>query len=101
MGKYIDFYKKCMESGKIPHRHVDGNDGGLCGVLGSDTMDLFIPTHADCVEYNVSCYGYFASDNKYGSFFQRALDFGPTRQNIILFLAAMASEDFNELYEKD
>jgi hypothetical protein len=92
MGKYLDFYKKCMESGKIPHRHVDGNDGGLCGVLGSDTMDLFIPTHADCVEYNVSCYGYFASDNKYGSFFKRALDFGPTRQNIILFLAAMNNE---------
>lgn len=88
MGKYLDFYKECIMSGRIPSMQRPQADGGLCGVFGTRIMYVFTPTNDDCDEYDVCTWSYFASDPGW----PRILGFGPTRQNIVLLLAAMNGE---------
>lgn len=86
--KYLKFYYECMVSGLIPESRLDGYDNGLCGNLGKEAMSPFVPTMEDCNDYHVVGYGYWARDHENIS----SLSFGPTRQNIVLFLAAMNNE---------
>lgn len=86
--KYLKFYNECMKSGHIPFKSSAGNVNGLCGNFGDKVMDIFRPTGKDCITYNVCPGGYWARDE----WERQAIDFGPTRQNIVLFLAAMNGE---------
>ncbi len=89
--KYLDFYKKCMKTGRIPSVDTRLTINGLCSCLGKDAMDLFTPTWWDCIRYQVSEDGYWAADQP-NSGVLNELGFGPTRQTIVLFLAAMNNE---------
>jgi hypothetical protein len=92
--KYLDFYKKCMKTGYMPKSSLNGMNNGLCGNFGEKVMEIFEPTIENCREYCVVSWGYWAADR------ELVMDdpdywhtgFGPTRQNIILFLAAMNNE---------
>jgi hypothetical protein len=85
---YLDFYEKCIRTGLIPYRKKDNNTGGLCGVFGDDVMEPFMPISENELDYNVSYGGYFGVDIG----LDRQLGFGPTRQNIVLFLSCMNEE---------
>lgn len=86
MGKYLNFYNKSMSSMSFKEVRRFGNTGGLCSYFKK--MEIFTPTDSDCDEYNVRAWGFFGSDKGYGY----ELGFGPTRQNFVLFLAAMNNE---------
>jgi hypothetical protein len=91
--KYLDFYKKCMETGSMPKSSLNGMNNGLCGNFGEKVMEIFEPTIENCREYNVVSWGYWAADRKVDENPDYwCTGFGPTRQNIVLLLAAMNGE---------
>jgi hypothetical protein len=85
---YLNLYKESLACRMIPIGCKDGQDRGLCGLLGKDVMEIFTPSKEECSIYNVYSWGYYASD--FGYDLQRG--FGPTRQNMVLLLAAMNGE---------
>jgi hypothetical protein len=90
MKKYLKFYEDCAEIGFIPINTKNGVVGGLCGNFGNEVMSLFEPTPEDCREYNVCTWGFWGHDDWLDIYWDTS--FGPTRQNIVLFLAAMNGE---------
>jgi hypothetical protein len=95
MKKYLKFYEECMTLGELPNHTIEGDfcmSNGLCDSLSFHRPDplfeLFEPTEEDIKQLNANYLSaaYWASDEGHGS------DFGPTRQNIVLFLAAMNGE---------
>jgi len=85
MGKYLEFYKKCMKTGRMP------NGRGLCREFGHEELFLLMePAYTDDVrlQNNRMSTIYWASDS-----IQCHLGlFTPLRQNIVLFMAAMNDE---------
>lgn len=92
---HLEYYKECLETGllkgenlsylaMLPHRN------GLCYEpdIDKDLLTMFTPTVDDCIKYNVKDDNYWAADKEIDS----GEDFGPTRQNIVLFIAAMKGE---------
>jgi hypothetical protein len=93
---FLDFYKECMTKGRL-------YGSGLCGCFFwdykelYDMVQLFRPTTADALEYH-RVVGYdshlafmeefWAADSIDDMFY----GFGPTRQTIVLFCAAMNDE---------
>lgn len=87
--KYLDFYKNWLQKGEIP-------GAGLCSCIPSDDMDIF-----DDEVFRWPLYwGY--GENNYWQIprYKVSRDFTPLRQNMILFLAAMAGEKFPEYKTK-
>jgi hypothetical protein len=82
MGKYLDLYKQCIETGEMP-------DAGLCVCVGRRALKK-IGAPVDVCWY----WGY--SDTFMESMFAdatiRARAFTPIRQNIVLLLAAINNE---------
>jgi hypothetical protein len=84
--KYLKFYQECLDSGRMP-------DAGLCICLGKRKMEIFQPIGREVNYYDGVLTGlYWASDVNPGDSFARHYGFSPTRQNIVLFLAAMNNE---------
>lgn len=91
MGKHLDFYFKCMESGELPY-------AGLCycaarRLISKKLLDIIEPSFED--DFNLRneglSFGYWSSGlllNDSNKFFQ----FTPLRQTIVLFMAAMNNE---------
>lgn len=81
--KYLPLYYEWMRLGRV--RYYSGLCGAILNLVGSDAMlnmkDLFMP---DIFEYGL----FWASENTDCC----VGEFNPTRQNIILFLAAMNDE---------
>lgn len=89
--KYLDFYMKCMEDGKMPN-------GGLCGSIGEGVIRRFKPLEKR-PGYGDNWYWGFTGESYTWSFFlshseknEIVYSFSPLRQNIVLFLAAMNNE---------
>jgi len=90
-GKYLKFYKECMETGKLPI-HEDGDYGGLCFCLDKDENFTLLKPINDG--------GYWAYDGS--NIYEEDLDrktapivkqkFTTLRQTIVLFMAAMNNE---------
>lgn len=87
MGKYLDFYYKCAETGKMP-------DYGLCACLDSIGDNLLFhliePTPEDANEL-------FRKNNSElfwgsGSSAYKLSKFTPLRQTIVLILASLNKE---------
>jgi len=84
---YLDFYYKCMKTGRLP------NDG-LCNYFGffigdNMTFDLMRP-HVSELE-NTGEMGYWGMDG-FKEEERNGYDFTPLRQNVVLFMAAMNGE---------
>lgn len=90
MGKYLDFYKRCLKVGRMPNR-------GLCNcrAINKSDLKLFIPSYED-IPNIIVCEGYWAFDGEafFGafSFSERCFAFSELRQTIVLFMAAMNDE---------
>lgn len=78
-----------MKTGRIPYIDSGKTSGGLCSIF-SET-ELFEPTKEDCWEYRVETWGYWGVDFP-SSVINCQTSFGPTRQNIVLLLAAINGE---------
>lgn len=92
MGKHLDFYLKCMNDGKLPHE-------GLCGCFRyidyEMLEDLFSPDENDIegLREKGMCYTYWASEAVSDDFSEQCtMSFGPLRQTIVLFMAAINDE---------
>jgi hypothetical protein len=88
MGKYLDFYNKCMATGRIPAC-------GLCNSLDRWDVSVFAP-HDDIEDSNY-CWGYDGEPTLPRLSMGVELpglnnSFTPLRQTIVLFLAAMNDE---------
>jgi hypothetical protein len=85
MGKYLDFYKKCMKKGMPRDNWLNTPCEGLCesfiqNDLGTDDLDLFEPID---YQYNSNVPAYWGGEIGI---------FTPLRQTVVLFLAAMNNE---------
>lgn len=88
MGKYLNFYKERIKTGRI--------EDGLCNYfVNSEELDLMYPTDEDfdmLLDENL-CTTYWASgmheDTPYRGIHW---PFTPLRQTIVLFMAALAGE---------
>lgn len=92
MGEHLDFYIKCMNDGKLPRE-------GLCRCykyIDSEMLeDLFSPDDNDFKELRGKgmCQTYWASEAAVDDFSdQCTVSFGPLRQTIVLFMAAINDE---------
>lgn len=89
--KYLELYKKWMETGyiedsKSPKRT---GEGGLCNTVIGNKMEIFNP--ADPADANYRVYwGY--GDQEDTNFRNLCYEFTPLRQTIVLLLAAMNNE---------
>lgn len=95
MGKYLDFYKKCMEVGTLDSFRVPGACiGGLCSTIANDGVtEWFNPDVKG--RLRGAYWGYCNTLHEYegmNTFEERAYSFTPLRQNMILLLAAMNDE---------
>lgn len=102
MGKYLDFYKKCIRTGRTKDDPTTYTYGGLCSiVIGYDVQMFFSPTAGDLRTLSQEGYdpNYWASGMSPEDCLKDGVEFQftPLRQNIVLFLAAIHGEDFNEL----
>jgi hypothetical protein len=86
--KYLDFYKSCMESGRMP-------EDGLCICFrANESLKMFEPTVEDRLAYPINRLflgddmGYWGS----GDSDPKLFEFTPLRQTIVLFLAACSGE---------
>lgn len=91
---HLEYYKECLETGYLKGRldsYRNHYRNGLCYEKDIDKklLALFTPTEADCLKYYVDAEAYWASDVKGPT---EDSEFGPTRQNIVLFIAAMKGE---------
>jgi hypothetical protein len=79
--KYLDFYNKCMETGKIP-------TNGLCLCFKNDKLfALMDPDNGERLSY----WGF--DRDKFASPMESVwFEFTPTRQNAVLLMAAMNDE---------
>jgi hypothetical protein len=100
MGEFLNFYKRCMETGVLPAN-------GLCGCADDERFDRWIfsliqPTDEDFVGLlksgmiAVEGGGYWGSglslrNSNYTSN-QRVRGFTPLRQTLVLFMAALNNE---------
>lgn len=92
--KHLDFYKKCMETGRVETDFSTGLCGAASGKqIDSDLLNLFEPTREErneLADEGISS-GWWASGlpsesgKKYSSF-------TPLRQTIVLFMAAINNE---------
>lgn len=86
IGKYLKFYHRCAKTGTVPGLN------GLCQNFEKEKyfnkkFELFIPTKDE--KEKLFAGAYWAEDDNpmfLGEFF------GPTRQNIVLLMAAMNNE---------
>lgn len=82
---YLDFYKKCMETGRIP-------DNGLCNCFESQLFEYVKPL------LNERQFGYphnywaFGEDTTNLVSLEVAQRFTPLRQTIVLFMACLNNE---------
>lgn len=84
MGKYLKFYEKCMKNKTVP------GCNGLCQNFEDDKLfDIISPTREEICINNFGAY--WAEDDKDFDYWGRE-HFGPTRQNIVLLMAAMNGE---------
>jgi hypothetical protein len=97
MKKYLKFYERCMKTGVLPEESIEGytlysGSNGLCNSVDFDddnaAFHLFEPTHEEMILYRCPSRAYWAWDGVG----LNSSHFGPTRQNIVLFLAAMNNE---------
>lgn len=87
---YLEFYKKCMKTGRLPK-------SGLCGSMDSyESVNLFQGYHPQYTYnwhwgYNGEPYPVWDTISKR---MQRKIEFEftPLRQTVVLFLAAMNNE---------
>lgn len=88
--KYLNYYYRWMKSGKM-------DQCGLCVKFGErhKFLSLFEPTdddYATLYRNGMSC-TYWASETKVVDYYhKRWYTFGPLRQTILLFMAAMNNE---------
>jgi hypothetical protein len=92
MGRHLDFYIKCMNDGKLPME-------GLCSCyryIDYEMLeDLFSPDENDIkgLREKDMCYTYWASEAASDDFGEQCTrSFGPLRQTIVLFMAAINDE---------
>jgi hypothetical protein len=94
--KYLELYRKWMEQG-----HIDplesGAFNGMCHLFEKDELfKLFKPTEAERDEWNCTAYwGCDLTEEDYRNYKNNAYfckNFTETRQNIVLFMAAMNGE---------
>lgn len=93
MSIHLDFYYHCMASGEMPFE-------GLCicamnGIIDPDLLYLFKPSDTDILELQNSekCTIMWGSDlHKFDASKKCFSGFGPLRQTIVLFMAAINNE---------
>lgn len=97
MGKYLNYYKKCMEAGGLPAGH-NGIANGLCNdrFVGADVLRWFAPDAPHFTNVRERNEGWWGTEIPYTSSRVRYA-FCPLRQNMVLLLAAIHDEDFNDL----
>ncbi len=88
--KYLDFYKKCITTGKLPH------ENGLCDEFGNDEFfNMFEPyaeEHRLLVDEGF-CSAYWASGlSVYTNIHRAGFEFSPLRQNIVLLMTCLNGE---------
>lgn len=99
MGKYLDFYKKCMENGeRLPfHKNPSGwyVPNGLCNdpFVGRGVKEWFAP---DAPLYSNG--GWWGTEIESGNPGVR-YGFCPLRQNMVLILAAIYGEFDDENFD--
>ena len=92
---HLEYYKKCLKTGLLKGKFKGYYTyrNGLCNEaeIDKNLLILFEPTLEDCKVYNVSTSSWWAADEP---LFPSNICsyFGPTRQNIVLFIAAMKGE---------
>jgi hypothetical protein len=101
MGKYLDFYKKCMDDGsRLPWWSETERCNGLCPAFYmymddgfAELKSLFEPELPEGEEEN-DINRFWGSGDPSSP---RMTEFTSLRQNIVLFLAAMNNENFDDL----
>lgn len=93
MGKYLDFYKKCMETGKLPPRRIGRMSlpaNGLCSdeTVGFNVREWFAH-EADLLDKADRNEGWWGTATSGPG---RPSVFCERRQNMILLLAAIHGE---------
>lgn len=93
--KYLELYYKWIKQGHIDPSTYNFN--GLCDLFKKDRLfKLFIPTLKEKEEYNCTAYwGCDLTERDYIYSSDRSIfysGFTETRQNIVLFMAAMNGE---------
>lgn len=87
MGRFLEFHKQCLETGKLPE--IKG--GGLCWTLGYETVKIFEPSPYD--NLGMGDPSYWGSGLSYtATLSELAFSYTPLRQTIVCFLAAMNNE---------
>lgn len=104
--KAIELYHDLMKSGKLRQNNGLCSEISLCTNTTKEqdldnvyqyTLDLFKPVPEDVKKFPEAfnrrgfCRGYWGSDIPYGMG-DSVNDFGPTRQTILLFIAAIHNE---------
>lgn len=87
---HLDFYFKCIESGRLP----DDNDGLCLCAIDEDLFDLFEPNTEDSAQLNAECLSvvYWASGVSIDDSTSKYGGFTSLRQTIVLFMAAINNE---------
>lgn len=87
--KYLEFYKKCMETGRLPF-------GGLCMCLDSDKdyskLSLFHPLDQD----EIIGSSLFWANGEDDWTFERKYNFTPLRQTIVLLMHELFLDEQNK-----
>ena len=97
MGKYLDFYKKCMETGRLPRRlslyGLPTVSNGLCHdpTVGEGVLVWFSPD-ANLLKEKDRNEGWWGTEILYADPTGVKYKFCPLRQNIVLILAAIHNE---------
>lgn len=91
--KYLKLYYEWMKTGRITDQIGAQGSGGLCNTeIQYEALKIFTPELGDSVVPGLMS-SYWASDSTNLADIQgNGYAFGPTRQNIVLLLAAMNNE---------
>lgn len=89
--KYLPLYYRWLKAGRIPERTCNGNTGGLCGLFDKDPLFQLLKPIGHELETR-TIWGYWGLDGEGHIEIHQSTPFGPLRQNIVLFMAAMNGE---------
>jgi hypothetical protein len=101
MGKHLNFFYKCIQTGRLPENNIKDKDiaaTGLCGAaeagfISEKHLGVFNPTPEESKELRIEN----VSEGWWGSGLHtdhedKKMGFTPLRQTIVLFMAALNKE---------